>query len=221
MMNRIESPKNRLNIMNRGHAFLINTQKPHIYGALQGDLEALWIHFNGVNFSSFFEYLVRVNNNSHVFNLTNNPKFLTKFQNLLNTFSSSKLDPEIVISAKLHELFSLLIINPSENDTSIDSIVRYINQHFAEPLSLDLLSKKSGLSVSRFCTLFKKETGYAPYQYIINTRLHASRQYLTSFTSSIDTISTQVGFRDASSFIRAFKARYKITPHQFRKTMRA
>lgn len=199
-----------------GQAFLIQTAKPHIYGAL-GNLEILWIHFNGNNFFDFFQHLVSVNPSGHVFDLRNNTEFLSKLQELVYSFADSVQYPEIIVSAKLYEILGLLLIRNEITDSDlIDKVVRYINHSYSKPLTLDLLAEKANLSVSRFCTLFKKETGYSPYKYIINTRLHASRQFLISSNQSVEYIATHVGFSDASSFIAAFRKKYKITPGQFR-----
>src|SRR5699024_6537096 len=86
----------------------------------------------------------------------------------------------------------------------------------SEPITLNQLAHQAGLSVSRFSSLFKKETGYAPYQYILFTRLHASRQLLTGTVSSINEIAAYVGFSDASSYIAAFRKKYSCTPLQYR-----
>ena len=202
-----------------GEAFLIETQKPHIYGAL-GSLESYWVHFNGKNFHPFFEHLIMANHNQHVFNLKNNPVFLWKLQDMLSTFEFSKQNPEIIMSAKLYELLGLMLVNStSGNADNMGELALYINRNYHKPLSLEKLAKRTGLSVSRFCTLFKKETGYSPYQYIKNTRLHASRKYLTSTTCSMDEIASYVGFADASSYIAAFRHKYGITPHQLRKRL--
>ena len=199
-----------------GQAFLIETKKPHIYGAI-GNLEILWIHFNGKNFHPFFQHLISINPGGHVFDLQNNTEFLPKLQDLVGSYADSRQYPEIIVSARLYEILGLLLSKGEITDTdSIDMIVRYINQHYPEPLTLEFLAHKANLSVSRFCTLFKKETGYSPYKYIVNTRLHASRQSLISSTHPVEYIATHVGFSDASSYIAAFRRKYKITPGQFR-----
>lgn len=197
-----------------GDAFLFETQRPHIYGAI-GNMEMLWVHFNGKHFHPFFSYLISSNHNQHLFHLKNNTEFLSEFQDLVYSFISSRQYPEIIVSAKLYEILGLLLSKEDSSD-SIGKLINYINSHYSDPLTLDFLAHYAGLSVSNFCSLFKKETGYSPYQYIINTRLHASRQYLTSSSYSIEHIAALAGFATASSYIAAFRRKYKITPGQFR-----
>ena len=73
-----------------GQAFLIETQKPHLYGAI-GSLEILWIHFNMKNFQPFFSHLISVNHDQYVFNLKNNTEFLPKLQDLVQSYSTDSI----------------------------------------------------------------------------------------------------------------------------------
>lgn len=199
-----------------GQAFLIETQRPHIYGSI-GNTEILWIHFNGTGFHSTYEYLISSNHDNHTFELHGNPEFVKKLTDLFLSYSSAKLYPEIEVSSKLYDLMSSLVVyrNPSMPDT-IDSSIRYISNHYSEPLTLDILARQANLSISRFSTLFKQKTGYTPHQYLLNTRLHASRQLLASSAYSVNYIALYTGFSDASYFISAFRKKYGCTPVQYR-----
>ena len=126
------------------------------------------------------------------------------------------------MSAKLYELLGLMLVNSKKAEMQIilwgAGTVPISNYH--KPLSLEKLAKRTGLSVSRFCnTRLKRDRVFSHINISKNTRLHASRKYLTSTTCSMDEIASYVGFADASSYIAAFRHKYGITPHQLRKRL--
>lgn len=204
-------------IASAGQAFLIETAKPHVYGCVE-DSECLWVHFGGAGCAELFAHLIQTNRGSHVFSLHNAANFLLQFHTLVDYFKTDTIIPEILISARLHELLALLQVSsqPSER-TPVDDILHYINQHYYEDLSLQTLADRARMSPSRFSAIFKKVTRISPYQYIIQTRLHAAQQYLRDSSLSVEDISYQVGFKNCGTFITAFRQRYNTTPHQFRK----
>ncbi|MBQ8143514.1 MAG: helix-turn-helix domain-containing protein [Butyricicoccus sp.] len=209
--------ENEKYVASSGQAFLIETAKPHVYGCVE-DIECLWVHFGGIGCAELFTHLIQTNRGSHIFTLQNAANFLLQFHTLVDYFKTDTIIPEILISARLHALLALLQISsqPSER-TPIDDILHYINQHYYEELTLQNLADRARMSPSRFSAIFKKVTQISPYQYIIQTRLHAAQQYLRDSTLSVEDISYQVGFKNCGTFINAFRQHYNTTPHQFRK----
>lgn len=200
-----------------GQAFLISTSRPHIYGCLE-DMEILWVHFNAKDFQPLFHHLMQTNQNQPVFSTSKTPDFSIKFSALIDGFKSPNPEPEIMISAHLYELIAMLSANCQITQFSpIDQAVHYINQHYAETISLNQLAETAHLSVSRFSMIFKQITNLSPYQYVIHTRLHAACQHLNRDSLSIEEIADIVGFSNAPALIHAFKKKYNITPLQFRK----
>ena len=199
-----------------GQAILMETQITHVYGSI-GNSEISWIHFNGADFHPLFEYIISANNGSHTFDVSSDQEFVAKMNDLVQSYGTSNLYPEVIAAARLTELFGLLLSGHSGSSMEIiQSSIRYIKNHYSEPITLNQIARQAGLSVSRFSTLFKKETGYTPYQYILFTRLHASRQLLTGTISPIHEIAAYTGFSDASAYIAAFRKKYNCTPLQYR-----
>jgi AraC-like DNA-binding protein len=114
-----------------------------------------------------------------------------------------------------HELGEL---HASSYDEKIQYILSYINEHLDADLSIDTLAGKIYLSKYYLMRKFKRETGYSIHQYITSKRLLAARHLLAGKESVTD-ICYSCGFRDYSTFSRAFRSMFHMTPKEWREKM--
>lgn len=96
-------------------------------------------------------------------------------------------------------------------DKQIAEILKYINNNLSEDLSTLKLSDKFFISKYYLMHKFKKETGYTLHNYVIQKRLLIAKELIKS-GESITKVSLQCGFKDYSSFLRAFKKMFNSTP---------
>lgn len=95
-----------------------------------------------------------------------------------------------------------------------DRIVRHINENLSAELSLEHLSETFFVSKYHLAREFKKYTGYTVHRFIQKKRLLAARVLLREKRNILD-VSMQCGFSDYSTFVRAFKTEYGMTPYQY------
>ena len=135
---------------------------------------------------------------------------------------------ELLLKSKLEELIYLfyfyrLVERKTSDDhyrknEKIREIIDYINQHYAENLTIDKLSLLMGYSKTHFMTIFKQQTGTSCTEFIIQARLNAACEELRNSVKPVLEIATDVGFNNLSNFNRQFKHYYDQTPSQYRKT---
>ena len=107
-----------------------------------------------------------------------------------------------------------------QNRERLLNIVRYINEHFRENLTLSETASVFSLSVPYFSAFFKKYSGKNFVEYYNDIRLsHAVRDLLYS-ASSIESIALRNGFGDARAFTALFKKSYGSLPNAYRKLHR-
>lgn len=95
------------------------------------------------------------------------------------------------------------------------NVCDYINSHLEEDLSLDTLADFFYVSKYHISHVFKNNMGISLHQYVLKKRLHACKNGILA-GSPVGNLYEQYGFRDYSSFYRAFKKEYGLSPSEFR-----
>ena len=101
----------------------------------------------------------------------------------------------------------------------IRKAIIYLNEHYAENVSVNALAKIAHYSPAQFRRLFHSLTQMPPSDYIVNVRINAAKTLLGTTDRRISDIAADVGFFDHAHFIRTFKRIVGITPARYRKGM--
>lgn len=114
-------------------------------------------------------------------------------------------------------LSKMSLANRSSNLELEQSILIYIDTHYKEDLSLELLSNKFGLSRFGISRIFSDKLHISFPNYVNLKRLEYAANLLKSTKMSVTDIALESGFNASRTFFRAFKEVYCTTPAQFRK----
>jgi AraC-like DNA-binding protein len=102
-------------------------------------------------------------------------------------------------------------------DPRIKDIHLYISRNLHKKITLTDVCRLANLSPSRFCELFKKETGLCFSNFVIELRIKKAIRLLRNKSLSIKQISFECGYRYISNFDRDFKRVRGISPSEYRK----
>lgn len=125
-----------------------------------------------------------------------------------------------LIMAEIIDLALEKMRKKTRNNTTyqqgIRSVADYINDHYAEELSLETLSAICGLSPSYFTRAFKKMYDCSPSVYISMVRISNAKVLLETTLHSVKEIARKVGYNRSSTFCDAFKKETEMTPNEYR-----
>lgn len=104
-----------------------------------------------------------------------------------------------------------------QEDSTIMSIIRYMQEHLSEEISLNILANQCHLSAQYISQLFKSEVGVNFLTYLMNIRMEHAKKLLLSTTLPIADVSEKCGYSDYRIFTKVFKKSEGSTPSQFRR----
>ena len=102
----------------------------------------------------------------------------------------------------------------AEKPDLLNEVMNYIELHLNEKITLEETAKHFYVSVSTITQLFRQKMGTSFYRCVTQRRLIAAKVRIGN-GESLEDVSHAVGFADYSSFYRAFKKEYGITPRQY------
>lgn len=141
--------------------------------------------------------------------------YICKVENLQSINGIYNLIKEALIS------ITNIIAKSLRNSYSkyVNNAMNYIDQHYAEKISLEMLAKYTNLSTYYLSKQIKKETGLNLLDNVNNIRIEKSKHLLLNTNISILDIAQKVGFNYQNHFAAVFKKFTGISPNEFRKTL--
>lgn len=96
----------------------------------------------------------------------------------------------------------------------VETAVKYVNEHYGEPLSLDLLAERCFVSKYHLSHEFNRQVGTSVHRYILKKRLLNARRLLAEGEIP-SRVYSRCGFGDYAGFYRAFRAEYGVAPREY------
>ena len=134
------------------------------------------------------------------------------------------------ICQNLLNIILLLILRHREVQVSITAFnnvsseciaVRdYIDAHFKDPITLELLAQQAHQNKYYIAHTFKDAFGISPIKYLMERRVEESKILLDETDFSIGQIASIIGFSSSSHYSQAFRRLAGMSPNEYRKKVR-
>lgn len=147
--------------------------------------------------------------------------FVTALLKKLLYMQKNDTDPKFCADAVELYLWTIfrsygVIDTTHRNETQvIPQVIRYITEHFSEPLTLEDIAAEFFVSKSYLNRHFKAYTNSTVYAYIMALRLTHARRMLREGIPAVEA-GRECGFSDYSTFYKAFKTQTGLSPQQFK-----
>ena len=203
----------------KGQGFLITPGMAEHYFPDEDDpWDFLWVVSNDRKMSAIFDYF-------HADKATN--IFDYRYTSAVKELSALLIEKNGTVfhSFEMLELF-LRIIKHQQNEPAshksanaeiyLAAAEKYVHSNMHIPVTVSELTKFLGVSQPYLFKIFKERHGIAPKQYIMEQKLSRAQTLLRETNLTVTHIANSVGFPDAQSFSKCFRAKIGISPQRFR-----
>ena len=184
-----------------------------------------WIGLTGSGIADFFANTAKLTH-SGVFTVSQPDDLRDAMEQILAAAQSPNPIKAMDVSALTYNfLMNLVKYASTSNANSIANrysrltpVLNYIEEHYAEAITLKELSELLGVTPQHLCTLFRKIMNTRIFEYINLVRIKKSKEFLLDQPGiAIRDVAHTNGFEDVSYFCYIFKRIEKTTPGDFRK----
>lgn len=176
-----------------------------------------------------FEVAIKNNYNLLRLNMKSIDIIKNLIQDIQNCNNSNEFGSEILkesLFVQLMVLMNRLFLNSDKNrdiediqyNKTIEGVLNYINSNLENDLSIDTIASEFFISKYYLMRKFKNQIGSSIHNYVVQKRLILARS-LISDGLSMSSVCSRCGFNDYSSFVRAFKKVYGVSPSNYNPTI--
>lgn len=210
-----------------GQGFLI---EPEVLTFYQADAKDpwtyLWIGFQGEKAQEFMKD-IGLNSQKLIFRSKHAEKLKEIVVSMLknNTYSVTS---QFILEGLLYMFLSVLtedieITFSSEKEREnlyIRKAIEYIQNTYSNNIKVTDIASYVCINRSYLYTLFQKNTGMSPQEYLANYRLTRAAELLDVTDLPVSSVAMSCGYRDPLVFSKAFKGKKGMSPSQYRKMSR-
>ncbi len=147
-------------------------------------------------------------NTEHIYRL--NSQFLVKL------YQEQALEDLCMLMQEVLESFMrAAFYEKDKGNPHIRKALRFLWDHYNQPLDLTQVAEYVQLSPSYFSALFREVVGVPFREYLCQIRVEESKQLLLARSYSLADIAVSVGFPDQSYYCKVFKRIVGVTPGKF------
>ena len=151
-----------------------------------------------------------------------------KVQNISAIYQKEDFGYEMQIKQELLSILHQLILNaphtspvsPNPKSQLIKTVLAYIEENYAEPVTLQTLADSAHISREYLCRIFSDMSDVSPIVYLNRHRIKQSTHLLTHTDKSISEIATLCGFNGSSYYNKLFLRFIGCTPTEYRTNIR-
>ncbi|MBQ8526002.1 MAG: helix-turn-helix domain-containing protein [Clostridia bacterium] len=200
--------------LKKGSLFFLPSSYPHEYHALTDDWETKYFTFNGSGVKDFFDF------EPWIANMAEKLDFPEYHRRLYEMKQDIALDTKlsVYLYSMLLELRDCLEFSSAPSRKQRDIITAVLHGFSEQPEStLSDIAGRFGISEEHFCRVFKKHTGYRPFEYMNLIKLQKAKELLSNTNMDIKDIAAHIGFESHSYFSLLFKKYVGESPSQYRR----
>ncbi|PEZ14319.1 AraC family transcriptional regulator [Priestia megaterium] len=211
-------------IIKENEGMFLTPHVPHEYYPVTSEWQVCWVSFNGSVIDDIMLSLQFINSGKIA--LTNAESLYRMLQELMDRLEENHTSSTMQCSELLYSVIlklrqdSVHIERKSrlQQITQLNPVLRYIEEYYHQPLTLEVLAQQLNVTEQYTCLLFQQSLGIRPFEYVTRVRIQKAKKLLLKNNQiSVQDIARQVGYEHPSYFIKRFKEQENVTPTIFRK----
>ena len=209
--------------LKEGNMFLLFPGEWHNYTpAKKTGWDEYWIGFKGINMdrrceSNFF------NKQKPIFTVGMNENIVNLYKQAISIADIQKAGFQQMLAGIVNHLLGLAYSLDKQKSfeefdisSTIDKAKVIMLESFQTKITTEEIAARVNMSYSWFRRIFKKYTGFAPHQYLLELKIRKSKELLTNTDLPVKEIAYEVGFDNPDQFCNSFKNRTGTTPFGYR-----